>query len=147
MPTYITRNHQEYPTEFYRCPANPEGFEFNCIFCANFYKTKSACVSHMKKCCSDDDLEITGGDTVNDYHRNHTATSTTIKNYINTHNLSSLSDYNQIIEDIQTKLTENGFNNTDFYLYTTSFSIYKFFFIASNEEKLEFRRRCIEQLR
>ena len=89
MPTYITRNIHEYPTEFFRCPANPEGFEFTCIFCQNFFKTKSACISHMKKCCSDegmeydDDLEVHDGVTINDYHRNDLAKASTIKNYIN----------------------------------------------------------------
>jgi hypothetical protein len=155
MPVYITRNQQEYPTEFYRCTANPQGFEFTCIFCANFYKTKSACVSHMKTCCYNegieynDDLEIGWGGTVYDYHRNHAAKSTTIKNYINTNTLSSLSNLttNQIIENIQTTLIENGFNDNDSYLYTTSFLIYKFFFIVSEEDKSEFCKRCIEQLR
>ena len=50
-------------------------------------------------------------------------------NYINTNTLSSLSNLttNQIIENIQTTLIENGFNDNDSYLYTTSFLIYKFF--------------------
>jgi hypothetical protein len=154
MPTYITRNLQEYPTEFYRCPANPDGFEFTCIFCANFYKTKSACISHMKKCCSDgdmeydDELEIEGGNTVYDYHRNHAAKSTTIKNYIKNNDLSSLSNLtsNQILEGIKTRLIENGFVSEEFYVYTTSFAIYKFFFIAPEEEMSEFRRICNERI-
>ena len=119
MPTYISRNIQDYPTEFYRCPANPEGFEFTCIFCANFYKTKSACISHMKKCCNDegmdydDELEVEGGGTVYDYHRNHAAKSTAIKNFIKNNDLASLSNLasSQIIERIQTRLIENGFNS------------------------------------
>ena len=155
MPTYIKRNIHDYPTEFYRCPANPEGLEFSCLFCANYYKTKSECISHMKKCCIDknmeydDELEIECGYTVYDYNRNHTAQSTTIKNYIKNDNLASLSNLTsiQIIEIIQEKLIENGFSSEDFYLYTTSFYIYKFFFNASDEVKSEFRRRITERLR
>jgi len=155
MPTYITRFIQEYPTEFYRCPANTEGFEFNCVFCANFYKTKSACISHMKKCCRDEGMEynnnlvIEDGTTVYDYHHSNTAKSMTIKNYIVANKLSLLSDLpsSQIRERIQAKLIENGFNREAHYLYTTSFLIYKFFFVATDEENAEFRVRCIEHIR
>ena len=154
MPTYIARTILEYQAEFYRCPANPEGFEFNCFFCWNHYKTKSACISHMKKCCNDegmeyaDDLEIEGGGTVYDYHRNHAAKSTTIKNYIINNDLASLTDLtsNQIIEGIQARLIANGFNSEEIYVYNTSFLIYKFFFVTSNEENSEFIRRNTERL-
>jgi len=154
MPTYITRTIQEYPTEFYRCPANPEGFEFTCIFCMNFYKTKSACISHMEKCCRDEDteydreLEVEEGVTVYDYQSNHAVKSSTIKHYITTNELVSLSELpsTHIIERIQARLIENGFNGEEFYLYNASFLIYKFFFVASEEEKATFRRMCAERI-
>ena len=155
MPTYITRHLQEYPTEFYKCPANPEGFEFTCAFCANFYKTKSACISHMKKCCNDegieydDETEIGDGFTLYDYLHNHAASSSTIKKYIRNNELASLSDVpsSQIIERIQVRLIENGFNNDESYLYNTSFLIYSFFFVASDEENTIFKNRYFEKIR
>lgn len=146
MPTYITRNIQDYPTEFYRCPANPEGFEFQCMFsCANFFKTNAECISHMKKCCNDEDIEY-GDDVelkVNDMHRNHVAKSNTIKYYILTNELQSFSHLTpmSIRERIQEKLTENGFVMETFYMNTTSFSIYKFFVEISEDEKNEFLDR------
>ena len=154
MPTYRTRSLQEYPVEFYRCPANPEGFEFACIFCATFYRTNSGWISHMKTCCADegveytDDLEVEDGVTVYDCHRNYAAKSSTVKTYIATNALASVTDTpsSRIIEMIQTKLTENGFAGEESYLYNTSFLIYKFFFVASDEENSEFRIRCVERL-
>jgi hypothetical protein len=155
MPTYITRNIQEYHTEFYRCPANPEGFEFQCMFsCGNFFKTKSACISHMKKCCSDEDMEygndieVSEGVSVYDMHRNQAAKSTTVKNYILTNQLESLSNLtpNEIKERIQRKLIENGFSTEAFYMNTEVFLIYKFFFEVSDDENTEFKNYCSEQL-
>ena len=153
MPNYITRNLQEYPTEFYRSPANPEGFEFQCMFsCGNFFKTKSACISHMKKCCSDEDMEygndveVFNGLTIYDIHRNQAAKSSTIKNYILTNELESLSNLtpNTIRENIQSKLVENGFDEEDFYINTTRFLIYKFFFEVSDDEIADFKNYYVE---
>jgi len=148
MPTYISRNLQDYPTEFYKCPANPSGFEFTCIFCYNFYKTKRACIAHMKKCCIDKDMEYDDGFTVNDYHHNHAAKLITIKNYIKNNALASLSNISssQIIEQIQAKLIENGFNSVGFYLYTTSFTIYRFFFIVSDEDKSNYHDKITQKI-
>jgi hypothetical protein len=156
MPTYITRNIQDYPTEFYRCPANPEGLEFICFFCSNLYKTKSACISHMKKCCRDEDMEYSdylevddSAATVDDYHRSHIAESTTIKTYITNNELASLTELpsNEIIEKIKIRLLENGFHDNEckFNLLNTSFRIYKFFFIVSDEEKSEFLKKSAEE--
>jgi len=154
MPTYTTRSLQEYPAEFYRCPANPEGYEFACMFCMTFYRTKGDWISHMKTCCADegvdynDELEVEDGVTVYDCLRNHAAKSSTIKTYITTNALASLTDTpsSRIIEIIQMKLTENGFAGEESYLHNTSFLIYKFFFVASEEENSEFRRRCVERI-
>jgi hypothetical protein len=109
----------------------------------------------MKKCCSDEDIEY-GSDaevsedlTVNDMNRNHDALSNTIKHYILTNELQSVSQLTPVTirEIIQEKLTENGFCMETFYMNTTSFSIYKFFFEISEDEKNEFINYCITQLR
>lgn len=156
MPTYIRRALQEYPTEFYRSSLNPEGYAFACPFCSypTFYKTKCAYISHMKKCCREEDieytdeLEIEDGITIYDHHRNHASKSKTIQEFLSSHALASLTDLplDTILERIQAKLVENGFNSKDMYLYTTSFSIYEFFFQASQEETSDFRRRCAEHI-
>jgi len=108
----------------------------------------------MKTCCADegvdynDELEVEDGVTVYDCLRNHAAKSSTIKTYITTNALASLTDTpsSRIIEIIQMKLTENGFAGEESYLHNTSFLIYKFFFVASEEENSEFRRRCVERI-
>ena len=153
MPTYIKRTVQEY-VEFYKCLSNPHNFEFSCPFCWNFYKTKCGCISHMKKCCSDqgmeydNSLECEDGVTIYDYHQQHAMRARTIKGYITNNELASLSDLpsSEIIEKIKQRLLENGFNSEEFYLHTTSFHIYKFFFIATDEDKSEFRERFVERL-
>jgi hypothetical protein len=155
MPTYITRNIQGYPVEFYRSPANPEGFEFQCMFsCANFFRTKSECISHMKECCSDEDIEygndveVSDGISVHDMHRNQAAQSNTIKNYILTNELESIASLTPIaIRDrINQKLVENGFLTEGFYMNKASFLIYKFFFEVSDYEKNKFIKYCFEEL-
>lgn len=95
-----------------------------------------------------DELEVETGITMYDHHRNQASKSTTIQNYITNNDLASLSDLpsNQILERIQAMLIENGFKHEGFYVYTVSFSIYEFFFLVSEEERKEFRRKCAEQI-
>ena len=106
----------------------------------------------MKRCCQnddieyDDDVEISDGLTVSDVHNNQRILSNTIKQYITTNELGRLSGLTstEIIEKIQLKLTESGFKNTDFYIYTNSYLIYEFFFNVLSEDKEYFNKRVVE---
>lgn len=152
MPTYTRRTLADFPTEVYRCPANPEGLEFNCYFCADNFKTKSASISHMKVCCKEqdmeysDDTEIEDGFTILDAHRNHAAFVKTIKEFITSNALEVLADgpSSTILQAIQDKLSENGFTNEA--LYQAAFNIYRFFFDVPEEEIDEFYSICANKI-
>jgi len=148
MPTYIIRTISDYPTEFYKSGANPEGFEFACYFCGDYYKTKKERVKHAKQCCYEkgidygDDTEVTEDLTISDMEINHTVFSTLIKYYITNNTLESYANktHNQITSHIQKNLSEGGFNGEN--LYEASFNIYKFFFKVTDEEWKEFVVKC-----
>ena len=137
MPIYNARSIQEYNSEFYRSPANPEGYEFNCAFCLEFFKTKRACISHLKKCCDEhvsgeyaEDLDIYNGFTISDFWNSHNAEKTVVTNYITTNELVNVTHLQptQIRDLIKGRLINNGYNYGDFNLYVTGYNIYKFFF-------------------
>ena len=149
MPIYIRRTLSEYPKEFYKSNANPEGFEFACYFCGDFYKTKSGFTHHMKQCCDlqgieyDDDTEVSEGLTLYDVTRNHATISATIKNYITNNVLAAETSKtpNQIQSRIKIDLIENGFKSGTIdgeNIYQESFIIYKFFFEVTEEKWEEF---------
>ena len=105
----------------------------------------------MKKCCPDYDteFEIKDGITVHDFQKNHDAQSKTIKDYILSHELADVANLpsNQIMDRIQSKLLENGFIHDSFHLKNTTFYVYKFFFVPTDEEKNVFIERIRYHLR
>ena len=156
MPAYRRRTLADFPTEVYKCPANPEGLEFICYFCTDNFKTKSASISHMKICCKEqdmeysDDTEIMDGFTILDAQRNHTAFVNTLKQFITSNALEVLADRPSsiIMQTIQDKLSENGFTNKDIYLHPNmpAFNIYQFFFDVPDEETKEFYSICSNKI-
>jgi hypothetical protein len=148
MPIYIKRTLSEYPKEFYKSDANPEGFEFACYFCEAFSKTNSGSMRHMEQCCNtqgieyDDNMEVAEGLTLYVVKRNRAIISTTVKNYITNNKLETETSKtpNQIQSRIQTELIENGFDGES--LYEASFNIYKFFFEVTEDEWKEWIEKC-----
>jgi hypothetical protein len=152
MPIYRNRTLNDYPTEYYRCGANEEGYEFICPFCANFYKTKSARISHMKKCCIEhndeeysEEVYLDEDVTVGDYLRNAEAIKNTIKNYLTTNELQQYVNNtgDEIREKIKQKLQSNGYEES---IGTEEFLIYKFFFEVTEEEDRNFVKTVSDRL-
>lgn len=154
MPAYLRRTPAEFPTEFCRSPANPEGFEFYCCFCLNHYRTRRGLIQHMRRCDDnpdvDQDLEelyIDDNETVGDFLNNHEIISNTVKIYIRTNELESFSDRSgtEIQNIIEAKLRDNGYaDHTD--LYRVKFLIYQFFFETTDTEKTEFNTLCSDRI-
>jgi hypothetical protein len=57
MPVYIRRTLAQFPVEFYRCQANPEGHGFRCPFCEDFFKSKAGRTSRIKHCSVEETCE------------------------------------------------------------------------------------------
>jgi len=145
MPVYRNRPLNDYPTEYYRCVANEEGYEFTCPFCGNSYKTKSARISHMKKCCIEyndeeysEEVYLDEDLTVGNYLRNAEAIKNTIKYYLSSNELQQYVNNTgyEIREKIKQKLLSNGYDDKS--IDTEVFLIYKFFFEVTEEEGKNF---------
>jgi hypothetical protein len=141
MPEYKRKTLDQFPREFYKCHANPEGNEFRCAFCEEFLKTKACRLSHMKICSFQetgedyDEENILDNDlTVGDYLHSLEIYNNLIRHFIVSNELESKSNQSslQIQNYIQTKLTENGYLSDS--LKRNSFLIYNFFFEVSEEE-------------
>jgi hypothetical protein len=145
MPVYRNRTLNDYPVEYYRCRANEEGYEFTCPFCGNSFKTKSARISHMKKCCIEhndeeysEEVYLDDNMTVGDYFRNVEAVKNTIKHYLNTNELLQYVNNtgDEIREKIKQKLISNEYSESS--IGTDVYLIYKFFFEVTEEERHNF---------
>jgi len=153
MPTYLRRTLADYPTAFWRSPANPEGLEFYCCFCLNYYRTSRGIILHMRRCSKNPAVEYELDDSavneaeISDFLNTHKIIGRTIQNYIRTNELEPFADRSgtEIQDLIQTKLIQNGYTDQED-LNRVKFIIYEFFFEIADTEKTEFNRLCSDRI-
>lgn len=153
MPTYTPRTLAEYPTEFYRCPANPEGNEFICVFCMQDFKTSADRKSHMEECAIevtgeefDEDYMIEDESSISDILHDHEVVSHTVKALIVSDELRRLAHNTSayIQEHIKTILINNGICRPP--SKQLVFQIYRFFFEVSIDEWKIVRKEFCDEI-
>jgi hypothetical protein len=153
MPPYLRRTLANYPTEFWRSPANPGGLEFYCCFCLNYYRTSSGVILHMRRCSENPAVEYgldndeINEDEISDFLNTHKIIGLTVQNYIRTNELEPFANRTgtEIQDIIQTKLIQNGYTDQED-VNRVKFIIYEFFFEISIAEKTEHGRLSAERL-
>lgn len=152
MPVYKRRFLKNYPHEFWRCAANPEGYGYPCVFCCEFFKTKYQQMSHMEECAEehtgeeyDEEYMIDDDLTVGDINRDNEIYESTIKNFIRSNELEALSNQQgEFIERyIKRKLFENGMSLIEDH---KVFKIYEFFFEVTEAEKDAAHEKWVERI-
>ena len=136
----------EYPKEYFKSLENPEGHEFSCFFCRDFFETNDERISHMKMCMEeeigeeyDEDYSFDNSDkTIASSLEKEMSRSNVVKTFISSNELESFSNrtFDEISEFIKSK--NNKFD--DFMI----FNIYQFFFEATKEEKKSYRKKWVE---
>ena len=154
MPLYLRRTLADYPTEFWRTPDNPEGFEFYCCFCLNYYyRTSRSIILHMRRCSENPAVEYELDDSetneleINNFLNTHKIIGLTVQNYIRTNELEPFANRTgtEIQDIIQTKLIQNGYNDHED-MNRVKFIIYEFFFEISDAEKTEHNRLLVDSI-
>lgn len=142
MPTYIHRTLEEFPQSFYVSPANPEGKPYSCPICMDFFYAKSGYISHIKKCCEEEegqdyseDVKLLEGYTLGNAITNKDVQIKLTRHYITTNALEQYHTQTpaEIKQIISNELVARG-HGTTYELRQWTFQIYRYFFETTAEE-------------